>query len=93
MTLSQRLSALLPVAIVPALILLNGCASSRPQSFAMSFLPTTSLPVSTEIHIEQPPRVNPNLYANEAPNLKPFISPEVEKRTSTSPMSAMRGPL
>ena len=80
MTLSQRLSALLPVAIAPVLILLNGCASSRPQSFAMSFLPTTSLPVSTEIHIERPPRVNPNLYANEAPNLKPFISPEVEKR-------------
>ncbi len=80
MTPSQRLSALLTVAPVAGLFLLNGCASSRPQSFAMSFLPTTSLPVSAEIRIEQPPRVNPNLYANEAPNLKPFMSPEVEKR-------------
>ena len=80
MNTSQRLCPLLIVCLVGVLIALSGCASSRPQSFAMSFLPTTSLPVASEIRIEQPPRVNPNLYANAAPNLKPFVSVEVEKR-------------
>ena len=80
MTASQRLCPLLIVAPFAVLITMTGCASSRPQSFAMSFLPTTSLPVASEIHVEQPPRVNPNLYASAAPNLKPFIPVEVEKR-------------
>ncbi len=80
MTPSQRLSAVMTVAVSGVVVLLNGCASSRPQTFAMSFLPTTALPVTTETHIEQPPRVNSKLYANEAPRVKPFISPEVERR-------------
>lgn len=62
-------------------LLLAGCASSRPQSFATSFLPTTTpLPLPANIPIEQPPPVMQSLYTSEIPNLTPAIPPEIERR-------------
>src|SRR5438094_606058 len=83
MTHSQRLPVWLVVAVIAALVLLNGCASSRPQSFAMSFLPPTPIP-DPDVHIEQPPPVTPSLYTSEIPNLTARIAPEVEKRLKTA---------
>ncbi len=83
MTQRQRVSVLLPAAVLAALVVLNGCASSRPQSFAMSFLPPTPMP-EPDVRIEEPPRVNPSLYRSEVPNLVPSVTPEVEKRLKTA---------
>src|SRR5207237_9103583 len=69
-------------AFIAALVALNGCVSSRPQSFAMSFLPPTPLP-EPDVRIEEPPRVTPSPYSSE-PNLTPRIAPEVEKRLRTA---------
>lgn len=78
MTQSQRWSVVLIVSVT-AILVLNGCAASKPQSFAMSFLPATPLPIAADVRIEKPPEVNKNLYRSE-PNLVPVISPEVERR-------------
>lgn len=64
-------------------LLLSGCASSRPQAFATSFLPATPLP-SPEILIEPPPPIAQRLYASETPNLAPKIPPEIERRLTVS---------
>jgi membrane-bound lytic murein transglycosylase D len=66
MTLSHR-SAALAAAFTIAVALLNSSCASRPQSFKLSFLPST--PARIEPSFEEPPRLTPNLYASESPDL------------------------
>lgn len=67
-----------------ACILFTGCAASKPQAFANSFLPSTPLATPPDIVVEQPPRVNQNLYALKTPNLPAPIHPEIERRLKAS---------
>jgi membrane-bound lytic murein transglycosylase D len=72
------------VLIGAACILVTGCAASKPQAFATSFLPSTPLATPAAIPIEPPPHVNQNLYALKTPNLPPAIHPEIERRLKAS---------
>src|SRR5712672_1205337 len=83
MSHSQRAYACVSAAVLTAVVLLNGCASSRPQSFAMSFLPATPIP-EPNVRIEEPPRVTASLYTRAVPNFVATIPPEVEKRLRTA---------
>ncbi len=65
-------------------VLLSGCASTKPQSFANSFLPSPPLPAPAPIAIEQPPRVAQTLYVSETPHLAPKTLPEIERRLNTA---------
>ncbi len=65
-------------------VLLSGCASTKPQSFANSFLPSPPLPALAPLAIEQPPRVAQTLYLSETPNLVPKTLPEIERRLNTA---------
>jgi membrane-bound lytic murein transglycosylase D len=66
MTLSHR-SAALAAAFTIAIALLNSSCASRPQAFKLSFLPST--PARVEPSFEEPPRLAPNFYASESPDL------------------------
>ena len=83
MTASHR-SYFLAIAIAALALLLSGCASTKPQSFAMSFLPTAPAPVATII--DEPPPLTANHYQNATPNLiervlaTPPRPPEVDSR-------------
>ena len=51
-----------------ALILSSGCATSKTQSFALSFLPgVPAVPAAAELG--EPPAIRPSLYSNETANL------------------------
>lgn len=66
MTRRHRIQAL--CCTLPAVALsLTGCVASRPQQFANSFLPAA--PPAVTIEPEAPPRIAPNLYSNEKPQL------------------------
>ena len=45
MTLSHRSSLLVVIGIAFLIVVLSGCASSKPQAFKLSFLPSTPQPV------------------------------------------------
>jgi membrane-bound lytic murein transglycosylase D len=66
MTLSHR-SAALAAALTIAVALLNTGCASRPQSFKLSFLPST--PARIEPNFEEPPRLASNFYSSESPDL------------------------
>ncbi len=86
MTISHRVSGLIVISIGTICFLMQGCASSRPQSFASSFLPAAAVPPSpppdapadTPSEISKP--VISNLYPNETPNLEPKTPTETERR-------------
>src|SRR5271156_2212766 len=67
MTPSHR-SCLICAAALPIVttVLLTGCASTRTQTFATSFLPAPP-PVADEV--DEPPKIAPSLYTNETPKL------------------------
>src|SRR5579864_3192640 len=73
MTLSHRSFLLVIIGIAFLTVVLSGCASSKPQAFKLSFLPTTPQPVS--IMFEEPPRMASAhdgasaLYGNASPDL------------------------
>jgi membrane-bound lytic murein transglycosylase D len=72
MTLSHRSSLLAIIGTVFLTVVLCGCASSKPQAFQLSFLPSTPQPVV--ITLEEPPRVasahyGPAPSGNELPDL------------------------
>jgi membrane-bound lytic murein transglycosylase D len=56
------------LALIPALVLSTGCTTSKTQSFAMSFLPSTPA-VPSAAELGEPPAIHPSLYSNETPNL------------------------
>jgi len=65
MTARHRTSPSL-IAIALALPLAS-CMSSKSQAFKLSFLPAT--PAQAEITIDEPPKLDSHLYANETPEL------------------------
>jgi hypothetical protein len=67
MTPSHR-SCLLCAAAIPIVttVLLTGCASTRTQTFATSFLPA---PPPVADAVDEPPKIAPSLYTNETPKL------------------------
>ena len=67
MTGSRRSSVLLSALVVPLVLLLASCVSSKSQAFKLSFLPSTPAPV--ESTFEKPPTIASSLYSNETPNL------------------------
>jgi membrane-bound lytic murein transglycosylase D len=73
MTLSHR--SWLLVTIGAASLALSGCASSKPQAFKLSFLPSTPQPVV--LTFEEPPRMASSLYTKESPDLvrRAFAAP------------------
>lgn len=67
MTPSHR-SYPLVIGVLTALIAgLSGCVSSKPQTFALSFLPSTPQPIVAKI--EEPPKISAGFYVNEKPDL------------------------
>ena len=85
MTSRQRSSVLICVLVCSLALVLTSCMSSKQQAFRTSFLPSTPLPVNAVL--VEPPPVDPNLFANESPNLvvqqvltTPQRPPEVESR-------------
>src|SRR6202034_3376181 len=66
MTPSHR-SAALAAALTIAATVLNSSCASRPQSFKLSFLPST--PARIEPSFEDPPRLASNYYSSETPDL------------------------
>ncbi len=66
MTPSHR-SAALAAALTIAVIVLNSSCASRPQSFKLSFLPST--PARIEPSFEEPPHLPSNFYLSETPDL------------------------
>ena len=83
---SSRRVFLMPVLVAGTVcfsLLLSGCASSRPQSFASSFLPATPL-ATPDIAVEAPPPITQRLYTSETPNLAAKISPEIERRLTAA---------
>src|SRR5262249_22752665 len=67
MTFSHRASRLVTISAGGLfLVLLSGFATTKPQSFKLSFLPTTPQPVV--IGYEQPPQIASIRYGYEAPN-------------------------
>jgi membrane-bound lytic murein transglycosylase D len=67
MTPSHRSSAL-AAALTIAVALLSSSCASRPQSFKLSFLPST--PARIEPSFEEPPRLAPNFYfLSDSPDL------------------------
>jgi len=68
MTLSHRSSRLIVILGTASLaIMLGGCASTKPQAFKLSFLPSTPQPVV--VSFEEPPQLASVRYANESPDL------------------------
>jgi len=67
MTPSHRSAALAAAFTIAVALLNSSCASSRPQAFKLSFLPST--PVRIEPNFEEPPRLAPNFYASDSPDL------------------------
>src|SRR6266567_4149027 len=67
MTPSQPFRVLIYLAAVALAVPLVSCMSSKPQSFRLSFLPTTPLPA--EPISEEAPVIAPNAYANETPDV------------------------
>lgn len=65
MTTSHRIITL--CCTTSAAAVLSGCLATRPQQFANSFLPAA--PATTFAEVEQPPRITPNLYGGEKPQL------------------------
>ena len=55
------------VLILPLAFFLTGCISGKPQSFRLSFLPSTPVPV--EVAFEEPPQLPTGLYSNDTPDL------------------------
>src|SRR6202050_2296177 len=66
MTPSHR-SAALAAALTIAVTVLNSSCASRPQSFKLSFLPST--PAKIEPSFEEPPHLPSNFYSSETPDL------------------------
>ncbi len=62
---SSRLIVLLGAASFA--IMLSGCASTKPQAFRLSFLPSTPQPLV--VTFEEPPQLASVHYANESPDL------------------------
>ncbi len=82
MTFCQRTSVFFVLTIATSCFFLQGCASSRPQSFVNSFLPATPTPPesSADASVDLPlTSTKPNLYLSEMPNLVPKAQLEVEK--------------
>jgi len=67
MTVSHRSSLLTIAGTISLAVVLSSCASSKPQAFKLSFLPSTPQPVV--VTIEEPPRMTLVRYANESPEL------------------------
>ncbi len=67
MTASHRRPVLVTFAILSIAAMLTSCASNRAQSFKLSFLPNTPLPV--EPILDKPPQLESYLFAKESPNL------------------------
>ena len=67
MTPSQPFRVLIYLAAVALAVPLVSCMSSKPQSFRLSFLPTTPLPA--EPISEEAPAIATNAYANEEPDV------------------------
>src|SRR5579871_1809915 len=53
--------------LIPA-IMMSGCASSRTQSFAMSFLPSVPAP-EQDTSLAEPPVIQPSFYSRETPSV------------------------
>lgn len=79
MTFCQRASGFVVLTIGTSCFFLQGCASSRPQSFVNSFLPATPAPPDTDVPVDLPPTsTKPDLYLAEMPNLVPKAQLEIE---------------
>jgi membrane-bound lytic murein transglycosylase D len=65
MTLRHRPSALAAALTIAGALLYSGCAA-RPQSFKLSFLPST--PLRIEPSFEEPPHLGPNFYSSDTPD-------------------------
>jgi len=58
-------------------LFLSGCATSRHQSFAMSFLPVgVSAPAATPVAEDEPPQIKPALHSRETPRLLDHVVAE-----------------
>lgn len=82
MTFCQWASGFAVLTVGTSCLFLQGCASSRPQSFVNSFLPATPLPADTlaDAPVDLPPTsTKPNLYIAEMPNLVPKGQLEIER--------------
>jgi membrane-bound lytic murein transglycosylase D len=78
MTPSHRSSPLAIIGI--ASLILSGCATSKPQAFKLSFLPTTPQPVV--ITLEEPPQM---ASAHYGPALSGNASPDLVRRAFAAP--------
>src|SRR6202521_65031 len=78
MTLSHRSSLLVIIGI--ASLVLSGCATSKPQAFKLSFLPTTPQPVV--ITLEEPPQM---ASAHYGPAVSGNASPDLVRRAFATP--------
>jgi len=67
MTLSHRSCLFTLAGTISLAVVMSSCASSKPQAFKLSFLPSSPQPVT--VTIEEPPRMSPVRYANESPEL------------------------
>src|ERR1700688_747729 len=84
MTQSRRASGLF-VFSLGTICFLQGCASSRPQSFATSFLPAPpAAEVPSETPLDLPPSSRTVPYLSEMPNLVPKVPIEIERRLDTA---------
>ena len=78
MTLSHRSSALVAALTIAGALLYSGCAA-RPQSFKLSFLPST--PARIEPSFEEPPHLVANLYSSDTPD-------QVQRALAAAPRQA-----
>src|SRR5579871_4773200 len=67
--MTNRHRALAYIAVLTAAAFLAGCASSRPQQFAHSFLPSAPAPMAFDAG--EPPRIPSPAYTNELPEVLP----------------------
>ncbi len=65
-------------------LFLSGCATTRHQSFAMSFLPVGAAAPAPQVAEDEPPQLKPALYSRETPRLLDHViaehSTEVDSR-------------
>jgi membrane-bound lytic murein transglycosylase D len=78
MTLSHRPSALAAALTISGALLYSGCAA-RPQSFKLSFLPSS--PARFEPSFEEPPPLVANLYSSDTPD-------QVQRALAAAPRQA-----
>ena len=81
MTLRHRAFLLAIIGIAFLAVVLSGCASSKPQAFKLSFLPSTPQPVV--VTLEEPPQMTSTHYGASA--LYGNASPDLVRRAFPAP--------